>query len=174
MTVKETCEAAQLSEGARALAKDDSTPPSYLESLEKQELYQDAIKFQAYNLPVDAAIKWASACIRELRSPESKKEKDEPLDAADQWVKAPSDTTRFAAKKAADKAEKSDASKLVAFAVFMSGGSLAPPGAPETPPPKFTAQKMVAGSIQIAVVSYEPAKAKERYKKALALGKAPA
>ena len=173
MTVKELSEIAELSDGARALVKDDSTPPGYLDSLEKQELYPDAIKFQAHHLPADAAVKWASACIKELRSPETKDQKDEPLDAVDQWVKAPGDQTRFAAKEAADKSKKSGPSKILAMAVFLSGGSLTPPGSPEAPPPKWAAQKMIAGSIQVAVVSDQPAKAKERYQQALKLGKRP-
>jgi hypothetical protein len=171
MTVKELSEIAGVSDPARELAQDDSTPAGYLDSLEKKELYQDAVKFQAYKMPTDAGIKWASACAKELRSPESKQEKDEPLEATDQWVKAPGDQTRFAAKKAADNAKKNDASKLAALAVFMSGGSLAPPSAPETPPPKYSAQKLISASVSVAVLSYDPAKAKERYKKALALGK---
>jgi hypothetical protein len=109
--------------------------------------------------------------VRDLRSPEDK-EKDEPLDAADQWVKAPGDPTRWAAKDASDKSKKNGPSNLVAMAVFLSGGSVTPPGAPMVPPPKYAAQKMIAGSVLVAVVSYEPAKANERYKKALAKGKA--
>ena len=61
---------------------------------------------------------------------------------------------------------------LLAMAVFLSGGSVASPGAPETPPPQYAAQKLIAGSVQVAVVSYEPQKAKERYQRALAKGKA--
>ena len=86
-------------------------------------------------------------------------------------MKAQSDTTRWAAKEAADKAEKGDSSKLLAFAVWMSGGSLTPAGSPEAPPPPYTAQKLIAGSILVIVPSHEPAKAKERYQKALKLGK---
>jgi hypothetical protein len=172
MTVKELSETAGVSDPARALAQDDSTPASYLDSLEKQELYEDAVKFQTYKMPTDAGVNWASASIKELRSPESKQEKDEPLEAVDLWVKAPSDQTRFAAKTAADKAKKMDASKLLALAVFMSGGSLAPPNAPHTPPPPYSAQKLISPSISMAVLSYEPAKAKERYQKALKLAKA--
>lgn len=172
MTVKELTEIAGVSGPAQALVKEDSTPAAYLDSLEKQELYPDAIKFLAYKMPADAGIKWASASIKELRSPESKQQKDEPLEAVDNWVKAPGDEARFAAKAASDKAAKNDASKLAALAVFMSGGSLAPAGAPETPPPKYTAQKLSSASVSVAVLSYEPAKATERYKKALALGKA--
>jgi len=171
MTVKEISETADLSEPARALVKEDSTPSNYLDSLEKQELFPDAIRFLAYKLPTDAGIKWASACVKELRAPEDK-EKDEPPDASDQWIKAPGDPTRWAAKAAADKAKKAGPSKLVAMAVFMSGGSIASPGAPETPPPKYLAQKLIAGTVQVAVVSLEPQKAKERYKRAIAIGKA--
>ena len=123
-------------------------------------------QFLAFKLPPDAGIKWAIACIKELRSPESQKEKDEALDASNAWIKTPGDQTRFAAKDAGGKATKGE-SKLLAMAVFMSGGSLAPPGAPETPPPKYAAQKMIAGSVQVTVVSHEPAKAKERYKHCL-------
>jgi hypothetical protein len=171
MTAKELSETADLSGAARALVKDESTPSGYLEELEKQELYPDAVRFLAFKLATDAGIKWASACIKELRSPESKKEKDEALEAADAWIKTPTDQTRFAAKEAAGKATKGE-SKLLAMAVFMSGGSLAPAGAPETPPPKYSAQKMIAGSVQVTVVSHEPAKANERYKQALKIGKA--
>jgi hypothetical protein len=172
MTVKELSEAAGVSGAASALVQEDSTPSAYLESLEKQELYQDAIRFLAYKLPTDAGVKWGSACMKELRSPASKEQKDEPLDAVDQWVKTPGDPTRWAAKGAADKAEKPGPSKLLAMAVFFSGGSIASAGAPMTPPPQYLAQKMIAGTVQVVVVSHEPQKATERYKRALAMGKA--
>jgi hypothetical protein len=172
MTVKEMSDSAGVSPAASALVQDGSTPASYLDSLEKQELYQDAIRFLAQKLPTDVGVKWASSCIKELSSPESKKEKDEPLEAADQWVKAQGDPTRYAAKDAADKAKNPGPSKLVAMAVFMSGGSMAPPGTPQAPPPPNVAQKMVAGAILIVVVSHEPQKATDRYKQALKMGKA--
>jgi hypothetical protein len=172
MTVKELSETASLSGAASALVKEDSTPSAYLATLEQQELYQDAVRFLTYKLPTDAGIKWAIACIKELSSPESRQQKDDPLDASDQWVKMPGDPTRWAAKKASDKTEKNGPSNLVAMAVFFSGGSLAPPGAPQTPPPPYSAQKFIAGSILATVVSYQPKDANERYQKALKLGKA--
>jgi hypothetical protein len=172
MTVKEISEISGLSAGALALVREDSTSASYLDSLEKQELFDDAVRFLAYKLPTDAGIKWASGCVRELQSPESRQQKDEPLEASDRWVKAPGDPTRWAAKEAVDKAKTAGPSKLVAMAVFLSGGSVSPPGAPETPPPPNVAQKMVAGSIQVAVVGYDAKNAKDRYKKALTMGKA--
>jgi hypothetical protein len=171
MTVKEISEISGLSDGARALVQEDSTPDAYLDSLEKQALFQDAIRFLAHKLPTDAGVKWAAKCVRELRPPESKEQKDEPLDAADQWTKTPGDPTRWAAKDAADKAKTTGPSNLVAMAVFLSGGSVSPPGGPEIPPPPYAAQKLIAGSVQVAVVSNEPQKAKERYQQALKMGK---
>ena len=171
MTVKELSEKAGVSGAADALATEDSTPSTYLESLEKAELYQDAIRFLAFKLPPDAGVKWASGCIKQLRAPEKKDQKDEPLDACDLWVKTPGDQTRWAARNAADKAKEPGPSNMVAMAVFMSGGSMTPPGSPETPPPPYIAQKFIAGSVLVVVVSHEPEKAKERYQQALKLGK---
>jgi hypothetical protein len=171
MTVKEIGEISNLTDGARALVREDSTPSSYLDSLEKQELFQDAIRFLAHKLPSDAGVKWASTCVRELQAPEQKEQKNEPLEAAGEWIKAPGDATRWAAKDAADKAKATAPANLVAMAVFLSGGSIAPPEAPETMPPPYTAQKMIVGSILAAVLSYAPEKAPERYKRALAMGR---
>jgi hypothetical protein len=171
MTVKEISDTAGLSAPAQALVREDSTPASYLDSLEKEKLYQDALKFLAHKMPVDAGVKWACASIRELQSPEKKQQKNQPLEASEQWTKTPGDQTRWAAKKAADNSDMRGPAKLVANAVFLSGGSIAGPGAPEIPPPRGAAQKLIAGSVQIAVVSYTPEKSDERYKRAIAMGK---
>jgi hypothetical protein len=172
MTVKEISDIATLSPAALALVREDSIPATYLETLEKQELYQDAIRFLAHKMSPDAGVKWAAACVREMQSQERKQEKDEPLDAADRWIKAPADATRWEAKEAVDKAKTTGPSNLLGMAVFLSGGSVSPPGGPETAPPPYSAQKMIAGSILVAVVSHAPEKANERYKQALAMGKA--
>jgi hypothetical protein len=170
MTVQEISQTAGVSDAAKALIQPESTPPTYLDALEKQEMYLDAIRFLAYKLSTDAGVKWAIACARELQAPD-RKEKDDALEAADRWSKAPSDPVRRAAKDAADNSTQRGPGKMIAYAVFFSGGSVAAPQAPETPPPPYSAQKFIAGSVQVAVVSHEPSKAKERYKKALALGK---
>ena len=174
MTVKEISDISNLTESARELVREDSTPASYLDSLEKRELYQDAIRFQAHNMATDAGVKWAVSCAREMKAPESKDRKDEPLDASDAWIKAPGDATRWKAKEAFDRSKDGGASDLIAMAVFFSGGSISSPGAPETSAPPYTAQKMIAGSIIVAVVSHEPEKAGERYKRALAMAKSSA
>ena len=173
MTVKEISEIADLTGGARALVKEDSTSSAYLDSLEKEKLYQDAILFLAYDKPVDAAVKWACDSIREFQDPELKKQKNETLEACEQWAKAPNDEARWAAKQTADKSKARGPTKLVALGVFMSGGSIAGPGAPETPAPKYAAQKLIASAVQVSVISYLPQNADERYKRAVAMGRGP-
>ena len=172
MTVKEISEISNLSEGARELVREDSTPATYVDSLEKQELFQDAIRFQAHHLATDAGVKWACACARELQPPDRKDKKNESLEAADRWLQAPGDATRWTAKEAAEKGGMESPGDLAAMAVFLSGGSITPPEAPETQAPPYSAQKMLVGSILIAVLADQPEKAGGRYKRALALGKA--
>ena len=171
MTVKELSEISGLSVAARQLVRDDSIPSTYLDSLEKQELYEDAVRFQAYKMPVHPGIQWASNCIDELRDPALKSEKDAPFESAGQWLKAPGDPTRYAARDAADKPDATGPSRLLALAVFFSGGSVASPESPTAEPPPYSAQQLIAGAVTIAVVGHEAQHAVDRYKKALAIGK---
>ncbi len=171
MTVKEISQIAPLSAAARALVKEDSNPSTYLDSLEKQQLYEDGIQFLAYHLAVATAVKWACACVRDLQAPEKKDQKNETLEVCERWAKAPADPTRWEAKKASDQYNAKGPTKLLAMGVFLSGGSIAGPGAPETRPPQYAAQKMIAGSVQIAVISYDPPKGPERYQRAFKMGR---
>ena len=105
MTTKEISDAANLSAGALALLREDGTPETFVDALEKQELYEDAVNFWAHKLASDAGVKWALACIRELESPEQKARKSASLEAADRWVLAPGDAARVRrAMLAADRA----------------------------------------------------------------------
>jgi len=171
MTTKEITEVAHLSPGALALLRDDSTPETFLAALEKQELYEDAVSFQAHKLSPSDGVKWALACIRELESPEQKAKKSASLEAADRWVLAPGDPARWAAKEAADKSTDTSPADILAIGVFMSGGSITPPGSPEIQPPPYSAQKLISGSVRVTVLTHEPQHAAERFKRALVLGR---
>jgi hypothetical protein len=173
MTTKEISDASNLSAGALALLREDSTPETFLAALERAELHEDAVNFWTHKLSSHAGVKWALACIRELQSPEQKARKSASLEAADRWVLAPGDPTRWAAKDAADKSTETSPPDVLAMGIFLSGGSLSPPGSPEVQPPPYSAQKLIACSIRVTVLTHEPQNAGERYKKALALGRNP-
>jgi hypothetical protein len=63
-------------------------------------------------------------------------------------------------------AEKADgtAAWCAGVGAFLSGGSVAPPDAPEVPPSQFASSKLVAGAVMISAVATEPEKAPEKYK----------
>ncbi len=169
MTTKEIGKDAGLSAAAQSLANDEQTPAEYVEALEKQELYRDAVEFHAHSVDPQAAVEWAHKCVRELDPPDQKPESAESFSAVEKWLLAPADPLRWGAKDAAEKAQMSSPADLVAMGVFLSGGSLTPAGSPEVPPPKYSSQKLAAGAVLVAVVAHTPEKAKERYRKALEL-----
>ena len=171
MTIQEIIEVSNLSLNARELAREDLSSSQYLEILQNNSLFQDAVFFRAHELPTHRAIEWGAACIRELRAPDKKQDGQDSLDSVGRWLKTSNDPTRWAAKESADKAGISSPADLLAMAVFFSGGSMTPPGSPDTPPPPYAARKMVAGSIAAAVLSQTPEKAADRYKLALTLSK---
>jgi hypothetical protein len=171
MTTKEICDAANLSAGAVAQLREDSTPETFLAALETQQLHEDAVNFWAHKLSPHAGVKWALACMRELESPEQKTKKNPSLEAADRWVLAPGDATRWAAKDAADKSTEASPADVLAMGIFLSGGSVAPPQSPEIQPPPYSGQKLISCSIRVTVLTHEPQNAAERYKRALALGR---
>jgi len=171
MTAKEIGDTANLGENASALLTGEMPPSAGLDVLEEHGLYEDAVRFLAHKLPVRGGIEWGVQCVREMQPPERKNDRDEPLAAAEMWLKAPGDPARYAARQAADGSRDKSASTLIAMAVFFSGGSVAPPGNPEVPPPPYCAQKMIAGGVRIAVLSHDIANAGERYRRVLALGR---
>jgi hypothetical protein len=171
MTAREIGENANLSSGGLSLITGEMSPAACLDALEERGLYEDAVRFLAHKLAVRGGIQWAVECARELEAPERKERPNEPLEAAQRWLLAPSEATRQAARQAADRCPDKSAATLIAMAVFFSGGSITPPGGAEVEPPPYSAQKMVAGGVRIAVVSHDPAHAGERYRRALASGR---
>ncbi len=170
MTTREISDLAELSIDAQALAVDDQTSTAYLILLNEKAFYRDAIRFRAYDCATThAAIQWAASCVHQLQSPEHASKGAESLSAVDKWLVLPNDVTRMTAKAAAQKGGITTAADCLAMAVFLSGGSISPIGAPHNPPPPYASQKMAAGSITIAVLSRSPELAAERYRQALAI-----
>lgn len=171
MTSAEICGIANVSDDAKALLQDDLSPTKYINLLSEKGLFKDAIAFLAHGLPVAVSLQWASACVKEFQPPEPPAKAMASFAAAETWIKSPSDAARWEAKKAADDGGMSSAADCLAMAVFLSGGSVTPPEAPPTPPPPYAGQKLVAGSILMAVVSHAPEKATEKYRRALDIGR---
>ena len=171
MTTSDIVAAANLSVGARKLLTPELGPSRFVNLLESHGLFKDAVQFLAHGLPIEIAVKWACACSRELLPPPLLDQSKEALESVEAWLDTPDDSARWRARRAADESRMSSPVDFVAMAIFLSGGSVTPPEAPVTAPPPFVASKMVAGSIQLAVLAQTPENAALRYRKTLQLSR---
>ena len=165
----DVCSHFALGDAARKLLTPELTAEKYLELLIQNKQYIDAVRVLAYALPVKDAITWGNSCARQS-SPNPAEKLSAALDAVDKWVAEPSDDNRRAALKAAEQAEFSTAAGSSALAVFLSGGSLAPPDAPAVPPQEYQASNVVAGTVLLAAIATEPEKAETKYQTFLEQG----
>jgi hypothetical protein len=167
-TAAEICGALKLSQPAGKLLDPRVSPAEFLARLNETGMTQDAVGFLAYALPKREAVWWACQCVREA-GPDSGDPAKAALLAAAHWVADPSEQHRRAAHLAAEQAESTPES-FVAFGAFFSGGSMAPPGAPEVPPAKDLTACMTMNAVLIAAVAKEPQKAPQRYQRFVEIG----
>jgi uncharacterized protein DUF6931 len=171
LTTGDIAVAAKLSEKGQALISEDLGPSRFVDLLEAQELFRDAIQFLAHGLPIRIAVKWGCTCSRELLPPDQIETAKASLEAAEGWLNSPADETRWIARNAAEESNMASPVDLIAMAAFFSGGSVAPPEAPMTPPPPYIANKLAAGGIELAVLSQAPEKSAERFRRTLQLSR---
>jgi hypothetical protein len=167
-TARELCAEAQLSADATALLDEAVTPRDFLSTLIKRELFTDGVKFLAHALPKKEAVFWACVCAREASEPGTAAMR--ALEAAERWVREPSEDHRRAAMAAVDAAGLDTPGACAAFGAFLSGGSLAPPNVPAVPPAEHLTGHAVGGSVMLAAVAREPEKAPEKYRRFLEAG----
>jgi hypothetical protein len=119
-----------------------------LDRLEQAGLLIEATRLVAHALPAREAVWWACACSRHTAPSGVNPAVETKLrDAAEEWVRRPTDEHRRAAMKQAETAGFGSPEAWAAVAAFWSGDSMAPPEAPKVPPqPHFTGLA-VAGAV---------------------------
>jgi hypothetical protein len=122
-----------------------------LDRLERAGLLIEATRLIAHALPAREAVWWACACSRHTApSGENPATETTLRDAAEEWVRKPTDEHRRTAMKQAETAGFGSPEAWAAVAAFWSGDSMAPPEAPKVPPqPHFTGLA-VAGAVALA------------------------
>ncbi|HEY6717375.1 MAG TPA: hypothetical protein VI232_13635 [Reyranella sp.] len=122
-----------------------------LDRLEQAGLLIEATRLVAHALPAREAVWWACACSRHTAPSGANPALETTLrDAAEEWVRRPTDEHRRTAMKQAETAGFGSAEAWAAVAAFWSGDSMAPPEAPKVPPqPHFTGLA-VAGAVALA------------------------
>jgi hypothetical protein len=166
----EICSHFALGDPARRLLTSEITADKYLELLIQNKQYLDAVRVLAYALPIKEAITWANSCARQSSGPNPAEKFSAAIDAVDKWLAESSDDNRRAAMKAAEEAEFSTPAGSSALAVFLSGGSLAPPNAPDVLPEKYQGSNAVVGAVLLSAMANEPEKAETKYQAFLEQG----
>jgi hypothetical protein len=148
------------------LLTDTVTVRKYLAHLIDNELYHDAIRFLALALPKREAIWWGCSSVRETLGDRLAKEAMIGLEAAEKWVKEPTEENRRAARIAAEQAGFDHPTGCVALAAFCTG-NLAEPNAPVKQPEDFLTAQAVSGAVLLAAVWTGAALARRNYREFL-------
>jgi hypothetical protein len=137
-------------EATAALAGCDNSLDA-LDRLEQAGRLIEATRLVAHALPPREAVWWACACSRHTAPSGTNPAVDTTLrDAAEEWVRRPTDEHRRAAMKQAETAGFGSPEAWAVVAAFWTGDSMAPPEAPKVPPqPHFTGLA-IAGSVALA------------------------
>jgi hypothetical protein len=164
------CQDLEIDEAGRALLAPELAPAAYLRLLMDAALYPDAVRFLARALPKREATWWACLCARAVLGDSPATDLVKALEAAEQWVRHPTEEHRQLAYPAAEATRFGHPASWAAMAAFWSGGSIAPPNVPVLPPADDLTAKAVAGAVMLAAVQAEPEKAAAKYRRFLEQG----
>jgi hypothetical protein len=148
--------------GFKLTASASESPAQFANDLLAAKNLTQAVQFFAFALPPREAVWWACLCSRDaLREPVPEPLKD-TVDAAEAWVRDPSEGHRRAAMARAQATDLKSPVAWAAVAAFWSGGSLAPENLPEVPAAPHLTGCAVAAAVTLAAVIFEPQFADQR------------
>jgi hypothetical protein len=150
--VRDIAALCELTEPAKNMVAGAQGPEAYLDSLIKEGLLSDAIRWLAQGLRPRESVWWA--CLASRAYVEWGNPLPEPdlaaLTAAETWVFKPEEENRRAAMSKAQETGYQSPASWAAIAAFWSGGSMAPPEAPAVAPPQHLIGRAVWGAVMIA------------------------
>lgn len=168
--VAQLCEVAALDPPAMELLDPTFGPREYIVALDAAGQHVDALNFLAHLLPRREGVWWAWTSARRVAGDDPPPPIAGALQATERWIARPTEEHRRAAMLAGEAAGFDTPAGCAALAAFLSGGSLAPEGAAEVPPPRFAASRAVFGGLVFSAVAREPETAPEKYRSFLAFG----
>jgi hypothetical protein len=143
-----------------------------LARLEQAGFLIEATRLVAHAMPAREGVWWACACSRHTAPSGTNPAAETTVrDAAEEWVRRPTDEHRRAAMKQAETTGFGSPEAWAAVAAFWSGDSMAPPEAPKVPPqPHFTGLA-VAGAVALAAARGPATRREARLQRFLAAAK---
>lgn len=110
-----------------------------------------ALEYLGHALPRAETLAWAAHLLEaESANVELTRPAQAALDTALRWIGEPSHRHRRAARAAAKAVRKPGPERLLAMAVFYSGGSVAPHGSPDVLPRNETCARYAVAAVQQA------------------------
>ena len=161
----------KLSKDASEAIKDCQLVTEALDRLEAGGFLLEASRLLAFALPRREAVWWACMCAANTAPPELPEADRKAREAAELWVRQPTDKNRIAAKTLADATELSSPEAFTAMAVFHCGDSITPEGQPAVPPKPHTAGRSLAGAIAVAAVRTDPTRQNARLQRFMESGR---
>jgi hypothetical protein len=161
-----------LQEEAKAHLSGGPMPHEFVDRLVRARLYADAMRFLAYGLPKREAVWWACLCVRSVPICCSDEIAAEAIQAAEAWVKNPSEENREAALTAGGKHNFEMPGAPAAWTAMAAGWSAgAATGDDETVevPAEHLTAHAASGAIILAAGA-EPDRAEEVSRKFLETG----
>lgn len=126
-------------------------PREHFAALRTRAAKSDAVSFLGHALQRFDALAWASRILEQEAAHVRLRPRDrQALDFALRWVGEPTDDHRRAAFEAAEAAGENAPERMLANAVFFSGGSISLPDLPPIPPSPELAGKLAAVAVVMA------------------------
>jgi len=156
ITAAELLQHFEVSEEAEEFLVPDTAPEVSINRLADAGLYADAIKLLAHGLPKREAVWWACLTARDIQNPQTDENNVNALNAAESWVKKPSEEIRQRCKQFGEKTKFKTPASWAATAASWCHGSLAKEDEPPIEPPEHLYAHAVAGAVNLAAVYSDP------------------
>ncbi len=150
--------------GPEALALLDSAAdvPEAVEALTAGGFLTEAMRLIAHAIPKREGVWWVCMCARHTAGPTPPPADLAALEAAELWVRRPTDENRRAAFQRAEEARFGTPEAWACVAAFWSGDSLAPAGQTAVPPAPHLTGTAIVGAVTLAAVRVLPLRQKLR------------
>jgi hypothetical protein len=153
-------------------APDEQMPPEqWCAALRDGGQLDEALSFIGHALPRFEGVAWAAAAVERMRG-RGEAGDDPTMAAIRSWVSDPDDKGRRAIWTAADGADDQSPERLLAYAVFLSGGSISAEDQPAVNPQPELSGRLAAAAVITA--AYRTADPPAALAEALAAGEAAA
>ncbi|MEM8669145.1 MAG: FHA domain-containing protein [Planctomycetota bacterium] len=161
LSLLQLCDYLELEPEVKTVAETCEEIESLIAKLTAEGDFESAVRLRAHTLGNHTAVWWACLCLRGCDPPvDLSGLAGEALDAAETWVKDPTDTHRRDAERLAMATGPDGPCGFAALAAFFSGGNVGHPDYAPVEAEPLICGATVAGALMFA--GYEDAEASDR------------